>query len=1482
MDIKRQLQNLVKAMGKVIHEPEVTTKHGKLRKSRHEAIDSYDDLALLEDLSEEGIVTHLFQRYMKGQIYTYIGDILLAVNPFTPLSIYSDEYSKLYSNCGKPDHPPHIFAIADQSFQMMMHHKHNQCIVISGESGAGKTESANFLVQQLTLLGRAPNRTLEDRILQVNPLIEAFGNAKTVINDNSSRFGKYLEMTFTPYGKVTGAKMSEYLLEKSRVIHQNQKEENFHIFYYIYDGLAHDDKDGKYHLDVKKDFRYMNSYNKDIIDVSSVSINRVKFRAVQHCFEMIGFKSQEVESVYKILSSILHIGNINFKEREMKYEQSCSVANPELLKIVASMLGINSKELNESLTTMGMVARGETIIRNNKVEEAVDARDSMAKVLYGRLFSWIVNKINALLKPKKATDSPTDSQVIGILDIFGFENFSTNSFEQLCINIANEQIQYYFNQHIFAWEMQEYKNEGIEATDVEFIDNRPVLDMFLTKPVGLLALLDEESHFPKATDQSLIDKFSNNIRSPYYTPAKGDGSLSFKVEHYAGRVEYDAVKFLEKNRDRLPPEIVNLLRMSEISLVRTLFQNPLTKTGALAWGSTSTPSSTINSPNSSTGSTFSIRSAHGSKGGSANASQTRSQQTVATYFRYSLMDLLSKMVAGTPHFVRCIRPNVENAAGLYDTDKVLLQLRYTGVLETTKIRRMGYSHRVPISEFLKRYYVLAFNWLEKVVVSKDSCRTLLTRIGLKDWAIGKTKVFLKYYHIEELSRKFEEHQQKIVLAQSVMRMWLQKQRFKKLVAKRQHSAVILQSFLRGYVARKIYMRSTKKRKVAATVIQTCIRGYLTRQKYQPVIEKRHKSAVIIQANLRGYFQRKSYKKAQHSKLYKIVRLQALIRGFLVRARMQAMKQRRLTRVDQAATTIQKHVRRWSQQNSYKALKSYQSQKETQLIYFSQQTPEPTAFAQEAEDSHSPLIQNETGETLTEEVLVTNGEAHTGLSDERVKQIQRLGDKKVPWTKEDDAYYSKIQEETRPAKKIRMSRKNDTSGWDKPLKMAQDQVLAAQFVRIVDVAPGMTVHPTIQTNPHVERQLSYSTSIPDTPPVEEPLSPGLKYEIITPPRVQSPPPKITSAIPTVIDPSLEISDLRESSKNGDAIDDPPSKRMLPEKLHFSFPPPPPSSPPPLIAPFSQRALKSPPLTRKPNASINEELQSVFKNRKHSQSFSPTSTQAPPLNGNANFNGDDLTPPPPLLSAKPIPPPPPAYSNYQSFVAPQGFIKNSKPSAQPNSFLLNRNSVDSNTISPPVMNGQPQMMNAESIASAIHSRQIVSQPPPPPPLNEISPSNRKKVQFQSGEADIINGGSIISQGSDSNEIEEDLPAAKDEIIEETRESSKKGTMQQIIMQGIKSRKLTPDPNSNIQSDDSSRSNKPNRFISDDDYKKEEEDESRVLFDFRSVLKKTNYNPNKTLRKLPEPEREVPQVDFRDVLKKRTLNGEENRLKKHVTAE
>uniref|UniRef100_H2MCI8 non-specific serine/threonine protein kinase n=1 Tax=Oryzias latipes TaxID=8090 RepID=H2MCI8_ORYLA len=844
-DLNQQIGLIEKTRHERIH----TKKGGHLK--MQSAADEVEDLATLEALDENIVTEQLQSRYSRDQIYTYVGDILIAVNPFRKMEIYTPQHTKMYIGAKRTANPPHIFAVADIAYQSVVSYNTDQCVVISGESGAGKTESAHLLVQQLTVLGKANNRTLQEKILLVNSLVEAFGNACTAINDNSSRFGKYLEMKFTCGGTVVGAKICEYLLEKSRVIHQAVGERNFHIFYYVYAGLADRKKLAHYKLSDSKTPKYLcNEHIKLGPDIVSNAFYKEQFDAVEQCFKVIGFTLEELGSVYSTLAAILNSGDIEFSAVASEHQTDKSnITNMSALENVASLLRIRSDELQEALTSHCVVARGETIVRPNTVEKAVEVRDAMGKALYGRLFSWIVNRINVLLRPD--SQEAEKGLNIGILDIFGFENFKKNSFEQLCINIANEQIQFYFNQHIFAWEQDEYLNEEVDARMIEYEDNRPLLDLFLQKPMGMLSLLDEESRFPQATDQTLVEKFEDNLKTKsFWRPKRVD--LGFGIHHYAGKVIYNAAGFLSKNRETLPADIILLLRSSENELIRKLVTHPLTKTGNLAhtkgkgvntMGGPRMPNRTM---------TFAKPTNCGDAPYHPRETTNMKTQTVASYFRYSLMDLLSKMVAGQPHFVRCIKPNNDRQANKFDREKVLVQLRYTGVLETAKIRRQGYSHRILFANFIKRYYLLAFNAHEEPPVTPETCAAIMEKARLENWAMGKTKVFLKYYHVEHLNLMVQLTTQRIVLLQACVRGWLGARRYRRILKEREQSALVLQS---GSLQRPQREEEPSKK----TVKEMRKDGQEAEKRASNEEEEEEKAAVVLQSNFRGYKERKKFK-----------------------------------------------------------------------------------------------------------------------------------------------------------------------------------------------------------------------------------------------------------------------------------------------------------------------------------------------------------------------------------------------------------------------------------------------------------------------------------------------------------------------------------------------------------------------------------------------------------------------------------------------
>ncbi|KAF1472715.1 Myosin-IIIb, partial [Eudyptula minor novaehollandiae] len=522
----------------------------------------------------------------------------------------------------------------------------------SGESGAGKTESTKLLLQHIMNLCKG-NSQLEQQILQVNPLLEAFGNAQTVMNDNSSRFGKYIQLRFQK-NTVRGAKLSEYLLEKSRVVQQDTGERNFHIFYYMFAGLSLEEKEMYGLLDPSL-YRYI-SGRFGTQDVAQRW--KHKYQEVCNALDMVGFQEQEQVDMQAILAGVLSLGNVTFEPEESNGSVKVSDASRGWLKAAAVDV------LRQLVCCVPCSPWSPSV--SCCCSLCADARDSIAKVAYGRVFGWIVCKINELLAEN--VDSEVELSEIGILDIFGFENFAVNRFEQLCINLANEQLQHFFNHHIFQLEQAAYKEEELPWETITFNNNQPILNLLLAKPLGLLSLLDEQSAFPQATDKTFVDKLNSSFKGNLHFQPGRSRVLGFSIIHYAGKVQYTAGGFLEKNRDTLPANVRGLFINSITPLLSVLFTGK-----SLCYGRASY----------------------------MNQGPPRQELSVGMRL-HSLMVLMERMYSANPHFVRCIKPNNQKEPGVVDSQMVLLQLRYNGLLETIRIRRDGFSWRPSFEEFAER------------------------------------------------------------------------------------------------------------------------------------------------------------------------------------------------------------------------------------------------------------------------------------------------------------------------------------------------------------------------------------------------------------------------------------------------------------------------------------------------------------------------------------------------------------------------------------------------------------------------------------------------------------------------------------------------------------------------------------------------------------------------------------------------------------
>lgn len=746
----------------------------------------------------------------------------------------------------------------------------NQCIVISGESGAGKTECTKLIVRHLINLARGQQTNkLEDRILEVNPLLEAFGNAQTVMNSNSSRFGKYIELNFDLNGSVIGANISHYLLEKSRIVSHAFAERNFHVFYYLFAGLSSSAR-SKYKLGAVSDYRYLRACAAPSLSYQQASYvggplgtgsnfmtapedpielrkkDAAKFSALTDIMDAIGFKPQQKEDLCTILAVVLHIGNIEFKANE---QDNAVISGEKEIRAIAELFSIHIKDISEAITARVTITGGERIRRHVSVEQACEARDAMAKILYQFLFSWIVRLVNKLfaaasvaamaaaaaaeggessssssssssgkaLRPLSTVNGDIKQTSISILDIFGFENFQRNSFEQLCINTANETLQHYFNQHIFKWEQEEYIREGIQYNHVTFVDNQPCVALLMGKPMGILSILDEESHFPKATDETFVGKLMHHFqRSPYVEKHPLQQGSAFVISHYASKVSYSAVLFLEKNRDSVPEGIIDLLRSAtDVGLLQEILDTEPSLQAQPEPGSdlelpiqSLDKKKSVSNPTKKRGSLKklmrkpSVKNVIGSV--SKPLDKKRVKATVATSFRVSarsfvfiylsfiyfffllyinflflfttplasqnsLADLMNKMFACNPHFVRCIKPNAGKVHGAFDPEYCLVQLRYSGVLETIRVRRQGFALRMPFEDFISRYKVAAVNLSDSLSADGEGCTKILSKVvGPEGWEIGVTRVFVKAPQVEILDQVVDDYYKKVVFVQKGM------------------------------------------------------------------------------------------------------------------------------------------------------------------------------------------------------------------------------------------------------------------------------------------------------------------------------------------------------------------------------------------------------------------------------------------------------------------------------------------------------------------------------------------------------------------------------------------------------------------------------------------------------------------------------------------------------------------------------------------
>nr|XP_061825669.1 unconventional myosin-Vc-like isoform X1 [Nerophis lumbriciformis] len=821
-----------------------------------------NDLTALSYLHEPAVLHNLRVRFLEFRIiYTYCGIILVALNPYKQLSIYGDAIIHAYSGQNMGDMDPHIFAVAEEAYKQMARNQRNQSIIISGESGAGKTVSARYAMRYFAVVSKSGSKTqVEDKVLASNPITEAIGNAKTTRNDNSSRFGKFTEISFDSRYRIIGANMRTYLLEKSRVVFQAYNERNYHIFYQMC-ACADLPQFKALQLMSAEEFHYT-GMGCDIF-IEGVD-DRKSMEETQRTFSLLGLNEDFQSDVFKVLAAILHMGNVEIKSCGDD-RSSISPSDTHLL-IVCDLLGVRADKLVQWLCNRRLVLVAEKVVKPLHKDRAVNSRDALAKRIYAYLFDCIINRINrALQVPGK------QHAFIGVLDIYGFETFDINSFEQFCINYANEKLQQQFNLHVFKLEQEEYMKEDIPWTLIDFYDNQPAIDLIEAK-MGILDLLNEECLFPQGTDQSWLQKLYNYLGSKPLFERPKLSNETFVIQHFADKVEYHCKDFLEKNRDALYEELVEVMRDSQFPFLAKFFQEEEQKALNIRG--------------------IKVKAARPG----VKPANKQLRTSVGDKFCSSLSLLMATLNATTPHYVRCIKPNDEKLPFEYDSRRVVQQLRACGVLETIRISAQSYPSRWTYSEFYNRYNVLMTNQEAGFNDKMQTCKNVLQRLiqDSNQYKFGRTKIFLRAGQVAFLEKlRLDQLRTACITIQKHVRGWSQRKKYLRM----RNAAITLQQYIRGKkTIRKAVSAANLKQAWAAVLIQRYWRGFRIWKVYETV----RLATITIQAFTRGWLARKSYAKMVEER--KALVLQKYARAWLARRRFNAM--RRLVQQVQLSFRVQ--------------------------------------------------------------------------------------------------------------------------------------------------------------------------------------------------------------------------------------------------------------------------------------------------------------------------------------------------------------------------------------------------------------------------------------------------------------------------------------------------------------------------------------------------------------------------------------------------
>ncbi|XP_066514918.1 myosin Ic, paralog b [Hoplias malabaricus] len=750
------------------------------------------DFVLLENhTSEVAFIENLRKRFKENLIYTYIGSVLVSVNPYKDLEIYTKQHMERYRGVNFYEVSPHIYAVSDNAYRSMRTERRDQCILISGESGAGKTEASKKVLQYYAVTCPASDhvQTVKDRLLQSNPVLEAFGNAKTLRNDNSSRFGKYMDIQFDFKGAPVGGHILNYLLEKSRVVHQSHGERNFHIFYQLIEG---GEEDLLRRLGLERNTQqYQYLVKGNCPKVSSIN-DRSDWKVVRKALSVIGFSDDEVEELLNIIASVLHLGNVQYGGED---SGNAYITTDTQIKYLARLLDVDGSVLKEALTHKKITAKGEELMSPLNQEQASSARDALSKAIYGRTFTWLVNKINDSLALKDDSFNSKNASVIGLLDIYGFEVFQNNSFEQFCINYCNEKLQQLFIELTLKSEQEEYEAEGITWEPVQYFNNKIICDLVEEKFKGIISILDEECLRPgDASDITFLEKLEDTVggHAHFLTHKLADGKTrkvmgrdEFRLLHYAGEVNYNVNGFLDKNNDLLFRNLKEVMCMSENKILTQCFERE-------------------------------------------ELTDKKRPETTATQFKNSLAKLMEILMSKEPSYVRCIKPNDAKQAGRFDEVLIRHQVKYLGLMENLRVRRAGFAYRRRYEVFLQRYKSLCPdtwpNWDGRLV---DGVSTLVKHLGYKpeEYKLGRSKIFIRFpktLFATEDALEVQKHSLATML-QASWKGYSQKSKYRKL----KHSAILIQAWWRGILAR----RRAQRRRQAVETIRRFIKGFMYR--HQP-------------------------------------------------------------------------------------------------------------------------------------------------------------------------------------------------------------------------------------------------------------------------------------------------------------------------------------------------------------------------------------------------------------------------------------------------------------------------------------------------------------------------------------------------------------------------------------------------------------------------------------------------------------------------